>query len=314
MFHFARSFALSLLVIGLAVSAVAQAGPPAYANMERKTAPAEPQESPKQGKSKEGGKADQKSGRTVRVLPEGLDSNPPSPDDLKAQHLVWKGEYEATKDGQPVLGPDSRPIPVLYNAKDKRVKSKVRPLHSRPITVVAGTLTIDGWTGKARLNYDIPEQSFLYFSAPKIGTVVVSQTAFPGSREQKQALDGNTLTVHIADHDLQLASDKPLAGKKPVSVWVRLDSDFYQDPLYPVMGFGTATRPPYAWPPAKVLVQEGAGKAPPLPRNMQPAVAAVCIEKQGRTCPTPAQPHTASPEVSSTAAGTSPATSASPGR
>lgn len=320
MFHFARfakRFALSLLILGAAANVSAQTGPPAYANMERKAEPVDPKDAPVHPVSSKAEKADSKSGPTLRVLPEGLDANPPSPEDLKAQNLTWKGEYEATKDGQPVLGPDSRPIPALYNAKGKRVKSKVKPLHSRPITVTAGTLTVDGWTGKARLNYDIPEQSFLYFSAPSIGTVVVSQTAFPGSREQKQALDGNTLTVHLPDHDLQLASDKPLLPvKKAVSVWVRVDPEFHQDPLYPVMGFGPVTKPPYAWPPAKLLAQKGAGKAPPLPRSMQPAVVAGCNQKPGQTClptaPAGVKGMAASPEVSTTA--TSPTAAVTSGR
>lgn len=219
------------------------------------------------------------------VLPPGLDANPPAQDDLKAEHLTWEGEYQAEKDGQPVLGPDSRPIPVLYNAKGKRVKSKVKPLHTHPLTVEAGTLTVDGWTGKARLNYDIPGQDFLYFSAPSIGTAIVSQTAFPDSREQKLAMDGKTLTIHVNDHEIQLASDKTLAAKKPESVWVRLDPEYRQDLRYPVMGFGAVTRPPYAWPAARLTATKGAAAAPPLPQSMMPSVVTpVCINQAGKPC------------------------------
>ena len=225
----------------------------------------------------------------LRALPPGLDANPPAPDDLKAEHLTWKGEYQATKDGQPVLGPDSRPIPVLYNTKGKRVKSKVKPLHTHPLTVVAGTLTVDGWTGKARLNYDIPGQDFLYFSSPSIGTVIVSQTAFPDSREQKFAMDGKTLTIHVSEHEIQLSSDKPMALKKPESVWVRLDTGYRQDPRYPVMGYGAVTRQPYAWPAATLAATRGAAAAPPLPQSMMPTVITpVCLSQVGKPCVTSA--------------------------
>ncbi len=49
-----------------------------------------------------------------------------------------------------------------------------------------GTLTVDGWTGKARLNYDISEVKFLYVSIPGQGTVIASMEQFPNSSPQKE--------------------------------------------------------------------------------------------------------------------------------
>ena len=313
--RFVLLFALCTATFGVARAQAPAAPAPADAPA---ATPADASGSEPQAKpadeAKSESKADEKQ-PVLRVLPAGLDPNPPSADDLKTDKLTWKGEYQATKDGQPVLGPDSRPIPVLYNAKGKRVKSKVKPLHSHPLTVVAGTLTVDGWTGKARLNYDIPGQDFLYFSAPRIGTVILSQTAFPGSREQKLALDGKTITIHVNDHDVQLASDKPLAGKKPESVWMRLDPDYRQDPRYPVMGFGAVTKPPYAWPGAKLQASKGAADAPPLPESMMPTVvSAICIAQPGKPCAAAPVKPTATPRAAAAprTAGTASSAAAAP--
>jgi hypothetical protein len=217
--------------------------------------------------------------RTLKELPSGVAPNPPRVEDLTTSGMTWKGEYEADNDGKPVLGPDARPLPVLYNKKGKRVKSKIKLPKTHPINIAAGTMTVDGWTGKARLNYDIPDLRYIYLSVPNIGTAVVSQSAFPGSTEQKEAFHENMLTVLAGGHQLELASDKTLLGKKPVSAWVRFDSAYTEDARYPVMGYGSAANAPYEWPGAKnAKTATGAAEAPPLPVSMRPKLAtAVCI-------------------------------------
>ena len=229
-------------------------------------------------------KTDEPAAHTLKTLPVDMAPNPPSDDELKSSGMTWRGEYEADAEGQPLLGPDARPLPVLYNKKGKRVKAKLKLGKTHPLSIANGTLTVDGWTGKARLNYDIPdERGLIYLSAPEVGTVIVSQTAFPGSVEQKEAFRDNTLTVKAGDHELQLASDKPLLGKKPESAWVKFDPAFTQDPRYPVMGYGRAEAAPYEWPGAKPAKEGGVAEAPPLPASMQPKLATpVCISNCGK--------------------------------
>jgi hypothetical protein len=192
--------------------------------------------------------------------------------------MTWNGEYEADNDGKPLLGPDARPLPVLYTRKGKRVKSKIKLPKTHPIKIAAGTMTVDGWTGKARLNYDIPDLRYIYLSVPNIGTAVVSQSAFPGSTEQKDAFHENMLTVLAGGHQLELTSDKTLLGKKAVSAWVRFDPAYTEDARYPVMGYGSAASAPYEWPGAKDgKAGVGPVEAPPLPASMRPKLAtAVC--------------------------------------
>ncbi len=222
----------------------------------------------------------------LRVLPDDILPNPPKPEELKTNEMTWKGEYEADKLGKPLLGPDGKPLPVLYNKKGKRVKSKIKIPKTHPITIQAGTLTVDGWTGKARLNYDIPDLKYIYLSAPVVGTLIVSQQAFPGSVEQKEAFNGQTLTVSSGDHEFQLTSDKPLMGKNAVSAWVKVDSDFTEDPRYPVMGYGSKSKAPYEWPGAKIEKATHTIDAPPLPVSMQPKlVTPICIAGHGKVCP-----------------------------
>jgi|GEM_PF-5025378 len=244
----------------------------------------------------------------LRVLPEGMDENPPVKADLDLHNQTWKGEYEASKDGKPVLGPDARPIPVLYNKKGKRIKSNIKPLKTHPLKVVNGILTVDGWTGKARLNYDIPEQSFLYFSSPQLGTVIISQAPFPGSREQKVAFTGKSLLVHVTDHDVELTSEQDFTGKKAESAWVLVDPDFRADTRYPQMGYGSASHRPYAWPTAKQWDGKGSVNAPPLPASLvQQFPAKVCIPQPKSPCSTTGSAaHTTSKVVPATTAFSAP--------
>lgn len=195
------------------------------------------------------------------------------------------------KSGKPLLTPDGKTIAVQYNAKGKAIKlNKVKLPKTHPIAIVSGTLTVDGWTGKAQLNYDIPDLKYIYLSSPAVGTVIISQQAFVGSTEQKDAFHDNTLTVKDGDHLLQLASDKPLLGKKNAPAWVKVDADYTNDARYPVMGFGATSSAPYEWPGAKVIKktpEQLKSRAPPLPASMVPKFAEPCVATATKGCPAP---------------------------
>lgn len=159
-----------------------------------------------------------------------------------------------------------------YDEHGKKLKAvKEKEPKKVPVTIEQGTLTVDGWTGKARLNYDIADLKYLYIYAPGIGNTVISGAPFEGAIEQKNAFDGKTLTVSVSEHTLQLASEKPLLHQKhPASAYVRVDREYTMASRFPVMGYGTLRRPPYAWPGAKSV----STNAPDLPKEVKPTLAA----------------------------------------
>ena len=107
---------------------------------------------------------------------------------------------------------------------------------------------------------------------PGYGTVVASPVHFPYSTEQKDALDGSTLTVTTPDnHTIQLASEKPMSGKAKRSIFFAVDRDFQQPGRYPAIGYGTVNKAPYLWPGASPLTDEQKRRlagAPALPNGM----------------------------------------------
>jgi len=132
---------------------------------------------------------------------------------------------------------------------------------------------VDGWTGKARLNYDIADLKFLYIYAPGVGIAIVSQNQFPGAKEQPSAFNGKALKITVDGHPIELASEKPLLGKKPQSAWVVVDRGFLLPAKFPVFGYGSATKAPYAWPGSKESVAaKGPVQAPPLPPDVRPTL------------------------------------------
>ncbi len=181
------------------------------------------------------------------------------------------------KKGHPLF--DDKGKPVFQTAKDmgydetghKIHIEKEKPAKAVPVSISRGVMTVDGYTGKAALNYDIPDLKYIYLYAPGIGIAVVSNVMFPGATEQAGAFDDRTLTVTVNGHVLQVASDNRLLGKKPESAFVRVDREFVLPSKFPVVGYGNTNRPPYMWPGAKPNKElAGVVQAPPVPRSLLP--------------------------------------------
>jgi hypothetical protein len=176
----------------------------------------------------------------------------------------------ATPVAAPALkGKDGKPLKPKHPPKPKKVK----PPPMVPVTIQRGVLTVDGWTGKADLNYTIMDLKYIYLWAPGIGTVVVSSDPFPRAQIQGNAIDGHTLTVNVEGHTLQLTSEHNLlSGKELVkAAYVLLDTAYVPDsPQYPQFGYGTSPKAPYAWPASLANYTGDVSRAPPLPKSLLP--------------------------------------------
>ncbi|MGD0798324.1 MAG: hypothetical protein ABR910_11430 [Acidobacteriaceae bacterium] len=171
---------------------------------------------------------------------------------------------------------DAATAKAVKKLADKFKGKKGKQPKLTPLDIVQGTLTVDGWTGKARMNYDIADLKYLYIWAPGVGTVVVSNGWFAQSDIQMNAFNGNTLTLNIKGHTIQIASDKRmLNGKKPVPAFAYLDTGYKFPSAFPVMGYGANPLPPYAWPGATnaQVAKAGAVVPPPLPKDLRPVLA-----------------------------------------
>ncbi len=198
---------------------------------------------------------------------------------------------------------DAKPTEPLADAKSKKKKKKEKKPKMLPMHVVNGILTMDGATGKARMNYDIADFKFLYIWAPGVGVAVVSNVAFPLATEQPNAFNEGLLDVTAGGHKLEVFSDKPFLGKKPLSAWMYLDTDFVLPTSYPAMGFGATAAAPYAWPGSQSPPKRKKGVAPPpLPIELLPmAIHPPAPPVPAKTEPPPeAQPDAAKPETPTT--------------
>ena len=202
------------------------------------------------------------------------------------------------KKGHPLF--DEKGQPVYQTAKDPGYDEHGKKIHVAkekapklvPVHIARGTFSVDGVVGKAALNYDIADLKYLYMYVPGMGVVVVSNVTFPGAKEQKNAFNGNTLTVMVMEHKLELASDNSFLGKKPESAFVRIDRDSVMPSKFPVVGYGTLRVAPYAWPGAKPnAVLAGTLPPPPLPKNLQPTLLVQpCPKGQTRAAAAKPQP------------------------
>jgi hypothetical protein len=184
------------------------------------------------------------------------------------------------KKGHPLF--DLKGMPMMqtkdnlgYDENGKKLHPiKEKPPKTVSVSISRGTLTVDGLTGKAALNYEIKDLKFIYFYVPGIGTTVVSKDPFPGAVEQKHAFDDKTLSVTVGEHVLQLSSDTRLLGKAPESAFVLVDKSFLVPTKFPVMGYGPIRVAPYAWPGSKSNQEDtkGIAEAPPLPIDLRPTL------------------------------------------
>jgi hypothetical protein len=182
------------------------------------------------------------------------------------------------KKGHPVFDEKGNPVyetaaNLGYTDKGKKiVAKKVKPPKMIPVSIVAGTLTVDGWTGKARLNYDIADLKYMYIYAPGVGTTIVSENPFPGAKEAPLAFKDKTLSITVDGHPIQLYSEKPILKKKQ-SAWVAVDRGFSLPSKFPVFGYGSTTKVPYAWPGSKdTMASKGVFQPPPLPNEVRPTL------------------------------------------
>lgn len=230
----------------------------------------------------------------ARPLPEGVAPNPPQPLYLKGKDLVWRGEYEFDKLSRPLLDTNSRPIPILYTKKGRRVRpAGIQLLKTHPASIEDGTLMVDGWTSKARLNYDIQDLRYLYVSVPSLGTFIISPVAFPGGELQATGFDDKILNVRVDTHEVQLATVSPILGKKTAQpAWVKLDTSFVADRRYPIVGYGDTLVQPFTWPGARIAKDGATARtAPPLPSNMLPRLLKpACYVQPDKSCDTPEKP------------------------
>ena len=283
-----------------ATQAAVPAAPAASSQDAKKAEKAKAEQEKKEKKAEEAKKKIYTGPNSVIVMP-------PTP------MLDEEGRQRLDPDGQPMFNPavrqqrdkkghplfDDKGKPVFQTATDlgydergkkiKVVKEKAPKLI--PVTITRGTFTVDGMIGKAELNYNIADLKFIYLYAPGIGTVVVSNRPFTGSKEEKNAFNQKTLTVTTGDHTLQVASDERLLGKalgkKPLSAYVLVDRDFHLPTPYPVVGYGGLLKAPYVWPGSHENAElKGAFvKPPPIPVNLQPVLLLPpCPEGQMRRC------------------------------
>lgn len=188
----------------------------------------------------------------------------------------------------------------LGKVKDAKGKSKVKkekPPKLIPVNIVHGELTVDGLIAKAGLNFQILDLKYLYIWVPGLGTAVISNNPFPGATIEGGALDGNTLTVTVDGHTLQLTCDRPMLvtkdekreeikeekdeaklkpvkqpkpnkKDKPLAMYVAIDRNWQKPSQYPEFGYGDLQKAPYSWPGTLADLNPNS-KAPPLPDNLK---------------------------------------------
>lgn len=260
------------------------------------------------------GKSKGKSKKVEYTGPTAIVELPPTPmlDEEGKQRLdpdgkpMWNAPVKQQRDkkGHPLFDENGKPVfqtatELGYDEHGKKLHAnKEKPPKMIPVSVARGTLTVDGMTGKAALNYDIADLKYIYLYAPGIGVAVVSNEPFPGATEEKGAFNENTLTVTLGEHTLQLASDKRLLGKKPESAFVVMDRQFTLPSRFPVMGYGTVRKAPYVWPGAKPNARiDGLAEAPPPPTDLLPVqLLKPCPVGQMRKPAPPTLPGQVAPE------------------
>lgn len=228
--------------------------------------------------TKSKGKKDEYTGPTTIV------ELPPTPmlDEEGKQRLDPDGKpmfnapvkQQRDKKGHPLFDEAGKPVmqtttELGYDERGKKLHAeKVKLPKTTPVTIARGTLSVDGMTARAALNYEIADFKYLYLFAPGIGIAVVSNEPFPGATQRAHGFSGNTLTVAVGEHVLQLETDGKFLGKGTRPAYVLVDRKFTLPSISPEMGYGTTLKPPYSWPGARPNAQLAG--APPVPADMLP--------------------------------------------
>jgi len=250
-----------------------------------------------------------KQAKSVYTGPNTLEVQPQKPmlDEVGKQRLDPDGhpmfypvvEQIRDKKGHPLFDRAGNPVfqsskNMGYDTRGKKIEVKKEKQPKRtPVSIRSATLTVDGWTSKAGINFNIPDLKYLYVYVPGIGTTVVSPGPFPGATEQAGAFKDTMLRVTVGGHAIELTSERTLLGGKAQKAWVSVDREFVLPTEFPTIGYGTTTQAPYVWPGSK---QEGneAGvamkKLPPLPREMVAAPLSPCPTGMIRKTGPPAKP------------------------
>lgn len=276
-----------------------------------------------------------KKGKQGYTGPSEIVEMPPTPmlDDDGKQRFDLEGKpmfnpavkQQRDKNGHPLFDANGKPVfqtatELGFDAKGKKIRvKKVKEPRTTSIEISNGTLTVDGLIGKAALNYQIKDFRYVYLYAPWIGTVVVSNQAFPGGVEQPKAFDQHTLTVTVDEHQFQLYSEKIILSKKLKPAYVSVDRQFKLDSQYPAMGYGKSLQAPYSWPGAKASPESKAYvKPPPVPPSLrQTLLLPACPDGQMRPAVTSSNGATQAcvamaPKPEVPADGAAPATEAAP--
>jgi hypothetical protein len=267
-----------------------------------------------QGKQAKRGKPAKQS-KQVYTGPNTVETLPPKPmlDEEGKQRVDPDGnlmfypvvQQIRDKKGHPVFDRAGNPVyqtanNMGYDEKGKKiVVKKERQPRRTPVTIQSGTLTVDGWTNKARINFNIPDLKYIYVYVPGIGTTIVSPSQFPGATEQAGAFKDNTLRVTVEGHPIELTSERTLLGRGSQKAWVAVDREFVLPTKYPTIGYGTTMQAPYVWPGSKTEgVEAGVNmkKAPPLPADMVAAPLSPCPTGMIRKVGPPVQPGQIEPE------------------
>ncbi len=154
----------------------------------------------------------------------------------------------------------------------------IAPVRPFALDIRDGVLTVDGFVGKAGLNYSVHE-GFLYFTVPGVGTAIVAQSKFINAAPQKNAFHGNVLTLQVNGHTVELTSANAMSPNKGAEAWVAVDPLYGATRRFPEMGFGDSLQRPYVWPGSKASAPKdgeanAAVVAPALPRSVRPKMEA----------------------------------------
>lgn len=126
------------------------------------------------------------------------------------------------------------------------VANRERHTHAQPLVIKDGVLTVDGLAVRSRVNVVVPAFRYLYIAIPGRGTAVISDRAFSGATEERNAFRGTSLTLVAGDTHLQLSSARRLRSAH--AAWFRFGRAVSPGLRAPDMAFGSDALVPATWP------------------------------------------------------------------